>query len=75
MRYFNLFCQQTAEELSKLSCHYLIRKNEPYVTLQRYKIEVQSIDPLIWTIYDVITPEETNFMKMMAARKVSMDSK
>ncbi|GAB6033170.1 hypothetical protein CHUAL_012776 [Chamberlinius hualienensis] len=44
----------------RLHCSYLQPKNEPYVTIKNYKLEILSVNPTIVTIHDVITSNEAN---------------
>lgn len=56
----------TPAEEAQLTCHYWRRPSNPYVTLQRFKVEMLSKLPPIMTIYDVISNEEADLIREMA---------
>lgn len=54
------------EQEAKLFCNYLTRSDDPYVTLQRFKVEVQSLEPMIMTIHDVVSSSEVDLIQKIA---------
>lgn len=61
----------TTNSPQPLSCHYLKHPNNPYATLHRFKVEVQYLNPLITTIYDVITHDEAKLFIELASPRLS----
>ena len=82
-RYFNIssvhsetlspwYSPQSQAELDKLTCYYYNR--HPLLVTKPVKIELASLNPYIYLLHDIIRDDDIEFIKDLAAPRVSQNS-